>query len=48
MVLVGNLSLSHEQELVKSTRDWIERQSEEIPVYRQYLDNWGDWLNPWE
>jgi len=48
MVLVGNLPLANEQRLVKSTRDWIEQQSETIPVYRQYLDNWGDWFNPWE
>ena len=48
MVLIGNLSLPDEQELVKNTRDWITQQSETILVYRQYLDNWGDWLNPWE
>jgi predicted PolB exonuclease-like 3'-5' exonuclease len=48
MVLAGNLSLSDEQQLVKTTRHWIEQQSESIPVYRQYLDNWGDWQNPWE
>ena len=48
MVLGGNLSLENEQEIVKNTRDWIEQQSETIPVYRQYLENWGDWQNPWE
>ncbi|MDR0327483.1 MAG: 3'-5' exonuclease [Planctomycetaceae bacterium] len=48
MVLIGNLSLADEQQLVKNTRQWIEQQSEAIPVYRQYLDNWGDWWNPWE
>jgi predicted PolB exonuclease-like 3'-5' exonuclease len=48
MVLVGNLPLSQEQELVKNTRNWIEQQSVAVPVYRQYLDNWGDWMNPWE
>ena len=48
MVLVGNLSLPDEQQLVKDTRGWIEQQSESIPAYRQYLDNWGDWQNPWE
>ncbi|MCL2005612.1 MAG: 3'-5' exonuclease [Planctomycetaceae bacterium] len=48
MVLVGNLSLTKEQSLVKNTRDWIERQSEAIPIYQQYLANWGDWRNPWE
>jgi predicted PolB exonuclease-like 3'-5' exonuclease len=48
MVLVGNLSLADEQQLVKSTKDWIEQQSETIAVYRQYLEHWGDWQNPWE
>jgi len=46
MVLVGKLSLDNEQQLVKSTRDWIEQQSGMIPIYQQYLDNWGDWENP--
>ena len=22
-------------------------QAEEMPVYRSYLDGWGDWVNPW-
>ena len=48
MVLVGHLSLDREQQLVKDTRNWIEQQSETIPVYRQYLDHWGDWVNPWD
>ena len=48
MVLVGNLALADEQQLVKTTRHWIEQQSETIPAYRQYLDNWGNWVNPWE
>jgi len=48
MVLVGNLSLAREQELVKDARNWIEQQSETTPIYRQYLENWGDWINPWE
>ena len=48
MVLAGSLPLASEQQLVKNTRDWIEQQCETIPAYRQYLDNWGDWQNPWE
>jgi predicted PolB exonuclease-like 3'-5' exonuclease len=48
MVLAGSLLLENEQKLVKNTRDWIMQQSETIPVYRQYLDHWGDWQNPWE
>ena len=48
MVLVGKLPLEKEQQLVKSTRDWIEKQSEANSIYRQYLDNWGDWVNPYQ
>jgi len=48
MVIAGSLSLDDEQMLVKNTRDWITQQSENISVYRQYLENWGDWQNPWE
>ena len=48
MVLTGKLPLAEEQILVKNTRDWIARQAETIPIYQQYLDNWGDWQNPWE
>ena len=48
MVLIGKLPLDKEQQIVKDTRNWIEMQSETIPIYRQYLDNWGDWQNPWE
>jgi len=48
MVLAGNLPLSEEQQLVKNTKDWIERQGEAIPIYRQYLEKWGNWENPWE
>jgi len=48
MVLAGKLPLAEEQILVKNTRDWIARQAEAVPIYQQYLDNWGDWHNPWE
>ena len=48
MVLAGSLPLESEQKLVKITRDWITQLSEKIPAYRQYLDHWGDWQNPWE
>ena len=47
MVLTGNLLLIDEQKLVRNTRDWITQQSEMIPAYREYLNHWGDWHNPW-
>jgi predicted PolB exonuclease-like 3'-5' exonuclease len=47
-VLLGKLSLSREQELVAETRDWLIQRMEQMPVYARYLDNWGEWINPWQ
>ncbi len=47
-VLTGSLTIEEEKELVARTRDWIEEQSETEPSYKIYLDNWGDWKNPWD
>ncbi|HBT77176.1 MAG TPA: 3'-5' exonuclease [Planctomycetaceae bacterium] len=46
MVVVGSLPLDEEQRLVHQAKDWIGTQTES-PAYRLYLDNWGDWVNPW-
>lgn len=47
-VLVGELTLDEEQGLIQSTRTWIIGQSQQVPAYREYLEHWGDWVNPWE
>jgi len=47
MVLTGSITLQEEQVLVKKTKDWIMARMENCPIYRRYLDNWGDWPNPW-
>lgn len=47
LVLNGSLSLEDEQRLVRQTRQWIEERREN-EAYRLYLENWGDWVNPWE
>ncbi len=46
-VMTGSLSLEEEQRIVQRTREWLEAGSADFPIYRQYLDNWGDWQNPW-
>jgi len=46
-VLLGRLSLDEEQVIVGETQQWLERQAESHAVYRQYLDRWGNWPNPW-
>lgn len=46
-VMLGNLSLESEQKLVDQTREWIEAKAEPQSAYRTYLEQWGDWTNPW-
>lgn len=48
MVMTGSLTLHEEQVLVKRTKDWVMERSETCPAYRQYLEYWGDWSNPWD
>ena len=47
-VLVGQLSLEGEQKLVEQAKKWIEARAEEVDAFRHYLENWGDWCNPWK
>jgi predicted PolB exonuclease-like 3'-5' exonuclease len=46
-VLVGWLPLDEEQQLVEKTHEWLTQQVAEIPSLQNYLDNWGNWYNPW-
>lgn len=48
MVVAGCLNLQEEQVLVKKTKDWISAHQESSPAYARYLQQWGDWSNPWE
>ena len=45
---IDELSLKQEQEIVADTKQWLEEQSPQVPVYGVYLDAWCDWQNPWE
>lgn len=47
-VLQGQLTLEREQELVEQTREWLTAQVDERPAYGQYLERWGEWVNPWK
>ncbi len=47
-LLMGKLTLEQEQERVQEARHLLESQAGEHPAYRQYLDQWGDWANPWD
>ncbi|MAZ94887.1 MAG: 3'-5' exonuclease, partial [Planctomycetaceae bacterium] len=46
-VVIGWLSLDQEQQIVEKTHDWLQQQASDIPALQQYLENWGNWLNPW-
>ena len=46
-VLLGNITLETEQQLVDGAREWIEQRSEPGSAYETYLQQWGDWTNPW-
>lgn len=47
-VLLGELELKDEQKLIEETHGWIQRQADEQPAFASYLEQWGDWENPWE
>ena len=47
-VLMGKLKIGDEQQLIEKTRQWLEQQQTELPVYGDYLSCWGDWKNPWD
>ena len=47
LVLTGKLPLEREQELIASTKAWLEQQCEAVSAYRLYMQHWGDWANPW-
>lgn len=46
-VMLGQLTLEAEQKLVGETRQWLESHALTMPIYRRYLDSWGQWANPW-
>jgi len=46
-VLLGQISLDREQELLAETYQWLVERSESMPAYALYLEQWGDWPNPW-
>ena len=46
-VVLGSISLEREQELISLTKTWLEERHETSAAYRNYLESWGDWQNPW-
>jgi hypothetical protein len=39
-VMLGEMTLEHEQNVVREARTWLAAKSIEAPALRQYLDKW--------
>jgi predicted PolB exonuclease-like 3'-5' exonuclease len=46
-VLMGKITLAQEHALVLQAKELLESQASQHPAYAQYLEQWGDWHNPW-
>lgn len=47
LLLMGRINLEQEHALVQSAKQMLESQADEHPAYRNYLNQWRDWENPW-
>lgn len=47
-MLMGRITLDEEQQRVQAAKKLIESQAADHPAYQQYLEQWGDWQNPWQ
>lgn len=45
-VMMGRLTLEVEKQLIDSTKQLLESQVDQHPAYKTYLDQWGDWVDP--
>jgi hypothetical protein len=45
-VMIGEITLDHEQELVAQAKQWLSEKAQTQPALQQYLENWGTW-EPW-
>ena len=46
-VLIGELSIEEEKSIVADANQWLEAESEEFPVYKEYLQQCTEWKDPW-
>ncbi len=46
-VMLGQLNLEEEQVLLNAAKQHLEEKAESVNAYREYLDSWGNWQNPW-
>ena len=46
-VMTGEITREREQQIVATTKTWLENKAESIQGVSTYLKHWGDWVNPW-
>ena len=46
-VLTGELDLDTEIKLVADTKQWLEDNADDFPVYAEYVSQMTEWNNPW-
>jgi predicted PolB exonuclease-like 3'-5' exonuclease len=47
-LLMGQLDRDREAQLVQQTRHWLEERRDQRAGFGEYLDQWGDWVDPWQ
>lgn len=47
-VIAGKIELARELELVDQAHQWLQQRADQSQAYRDYLECWGEWANPWE
>ncbi|GAB5403650.1 MAG: 3'-5' exonuclease [Aureliella sp.] len=47
MVMMGRIDLEREKALVEETKALLESEADTHTAYKTYLEQWGDWENPW-
>lgn len=47
MLLIGKLDRDTEHQRVEEAKAFIAERAAEHAIYVDYLENWGDWSNPW-
>lgn len=46
-LLLGKITIDREREIIHNAKSWIESRKNQSAAYRDYLDHWQDWKNPW-
>lgn len=46
-VITGRIDVQREQELVAKTKQFIVDRAADCKAYEDYLEGWGEWVNPW-